>query len=218
MLLLAATFLTSASAQPSVASFASGPSIRFAEEQYDFGRQPTTGVLHHDFVFTNLGDEVLEITNVETSCDCTTPEPWSRQVSPGATGVIPLQLDSHNRLGFVQQILGVMCNDRQHQRVPLFVHVEFIPDIQLSSDYALLQGTVETAASARASVIITNTRPEPLYLKPPVSTNEAFAATLQTNRAGQEYTLNVRLAEPISAGTFQGIVAVATANSNQPLI
>src|SRR5216117_834423 len=88
----------------------SGPKIEFATPIFDFGKVSSGELVRHDFVFTNTGGAILEITDVRPGCGCTTAGTWDHQVNPGKTGVIPLQFNSANFDGKVTKSATVTCN------------------------------------------------------------------------------------------------------------
>src|SRR5262245_16894162 len=98
---------------------ASGPRIEFASLVFDFGKVSAGELVRHDFVFTNTGSALLEITAVRPGCGCTTAGTWDRQILPGKTGVIPLQFSSANFNGKVTKSATVTCNDRARTNVVL---------------------------------------------------------------------------------------------------
>src|SRR2546426_11032047 len=73
-----------------------GPHIDFAETSFDFQKVFPTDKPVHEFIFTNSGDAMLEISDVKPGCGCTTAGTWDHQVEPGKTGKIPLQFNPAN--------------------------------------------------------------------------------------------------------------------------
>src|SRR5512137_2277010 len=71
------------------ATNALGPKIQFVTPTYDFGRVKSGVAVKYDFIFTNAGETLLEVTEVRPGCGCTTAGAWSRQVESGKTGSIP---------------------------------------------------------------------------------------------------------------------------------
>src|SRR5690242_19740594 len=63
-----------------------GPKIVLAEPYFDFGRIPADKIVSHDFVVTNVGNRVLTISDVRSSCGCTTATNWNHEIKPGQTG------------------------------------------------------------------------------------------------------------------------------------
>ncbi len=82
--------------------------IEFTETTHDFGLiKEVDGPVTHEFKFTNNGTEPLTITNVKTSCGCTTPG-WTKEaVSPGETGFIQAQYNPTNRPGRFNKSLTI---------------------------------------------------------------------------------------------------------------
>ena len=74
----------------SVASFAqSKPAeFKFEKETYDFGKIPLTKPVSVEFKFTNVGDEPLIVTKVETTCGCTVGKYTQTPVKKGESGAI----------------------------------------------------------------------------------------------------------------------------------
>src|SRR5258706_16280494 len=67
------------------ASVVVGPRIEFAEPFFDFGRVQSGQIVTHDFIFTNTGNEALEISDVNSSCGCAAATNWDRRIEPGKT-------------------------------------------------------------------------------------------------------------------------------------
>jgi len=92
---------------------APGPRIEFATPVYDFGRVKNGDLVKYSFVFTNTGDQLLEVTAVQPSCGCTTAGDWTRKVDPGKTGTVAIQFNSANFNGQVFKTVSVSSNDKQ---------------------------------------------------------------------------------------------------------
>jgi hypothetical protein len=108
--------------------------IEFQENSYAFGKiQENGGLATHKFIFKNTGDRPVIITNVESSCGCTTPQ-WTRKpVKPGESGFVSAQYDPRNRPGaFNKHIL--VYNTATKAPVKLVVTGEVIPKEKTLSD------------------------------------------------------------------------------------
>jgi len=62
--------------------------FKFEKESHDFGKIPLGKPVSVEFKFTNIGDEPLIITKVETTCGCTVPEYTQTPIKKGGAGVI----------------------------------------------------------------------------------------------------------------------------------
>ena len=62
--------------------------ISLKETAFDFGTIPQGKPVYHFFEVTNNGKTPMVLSNVQTSCGCTTPE-WSKEpIAPGATAKV----------------------------------------------------------------------------------------------------------------------------------
>lgn len=79
--LLIATFVLAGTAThllPQEAENKNAPVMEFEKTLHDYGTITKGGDGSYDFVFTNTGKEPLIISNVRSSCGCTTPK-WTKE-------------------------------------------------------------------------------------------------------------------------------------------
>lgn len=72
---------------------ASKAEFKFIEETHDFGKIQQGKPVSYVFKYTNIGDEPLIISAVESTCGCTVPSVEPKQGTPilkGQTGTITL--------------------------------------------------------------------------------------------------------------------------------
>lgn len=195
-----------------------GPTIRFATTVFDFGRLKSGDVASHDFVFTNIGQASLELSNVHAGCGCTIAGNWSRQVAPGQTGVVPIQFNSGGFGGPIAKAVTVTCNDRSQPTVDLQIKGTVWKWVEMIPQYAYFDVTPESLSNATRVVRIVNHEAEPLTLFAPESNNRVFAAELTAKQAGEEFELVVRLVPPLARGTEQGMITIGTSSTNEPVL
>ncbi len=195
----------------------SGPRIQFATPVHDFGQIKGGEVVKYTYVFTNAGQQLLEVTAVQASCGCTTAGDWSRQVEPGQTGSIPIQFNSGNFRGDVTKAITVTCNDATQPTVVLQIKGNIWKPIDVTPQFAVLNVTTEMPSNA-TSVRIVNNEEFPLTLSAPQSSNPAFAAELTTNQPGKDFQLLVRTAAPLPAGSVQGLITLHSSSTNMPVL
>jgi len=87
------------------------PTMSFTKVKHDFGNlKQEDGPAKVVFEFTNTGGQPITITNVKSSCGCTTPS-WTRQpVPPGAKGTIEAVYNPANRPGHFSKTVTVTSN------------------------------------------------------------------------------------------------------------
>ena len=200
------------------ASGTSGPKIQFAELTYDFGKLDVGAVVKHDFVFTNIGDAVLEITEVKPGCGCTTAGTWDKRVEPGKTGAIPLQFNSAGFSGPVSKSATITCNDVARSNVFLQIRGTVWRPIDITPASAYFNVLSETPTNQTRVVRIVNNLAEPLSLEEPVCTNRAFQVELQTVKPGKEFELRITVQPPFAATYIQAPITLKTSATNTPVL
>ena len=99
----------SADAQTSVEK--NGPVITFEKKNHDFGDVIQGEKVEYTFTFSNTGTEPLIITNVETTCGCTTPKGWPRDpIEPGQKGELTVAFSSVGKIGRQNKPVVVISN------------------------------------------------------------------------------------------------------------
>lgn len=85
------------------------PEMIFEVTEHDFGTIKKGDPCVFDFVFKNTGKSDLVITNVRSSCGCTTPTYTKEPVKKKETGSISVKYDS-NRVGSFHKTVTITSN------------------------------------------------------------------------------------------------------------
>jgi hypothetical protein len=192
-----------------------GPKIQFETTTHDFGKAMSGEQVKYSYVFTNGGDEVLEVTGVQ-ACGCITAD-WTKQVEPGKMGAIPISFNSSGYGGPVGKTVTVTCNDKKNPRPILqFKGIVWKP-VEVAPQYAVLNLTPD-APLASVTVVITNNMPEPITLSPPQCNNPSFNVELKTNKPGRDFRLVVTPAAALSGPNAHAQITLKTSLTNVPTI
>ncbi len=85
-------------------------SVKFAEEEFNFGTIDSGEKVEHIYAFTNDGDEPLVISEAKGSCGCTVPE-WPKEpIAPGEGGEIKVVFDSKGKSGKQTKSVTIKAN------------------------------------------------------------------------------------------------------------
>lgn len=194
-----------------------GPKIQFATPVYDFGRVRAGEPARHTYVFTNTGDALLIIKNVQPQCGCTTAGSWTKEVEPGQTGSIPIQFNTAGYNGPVFKQITVNCNVTNQPAIFLQIKGTIYKPIEMIPPMTILNVPPD-ADMVSGVVAVTNNTDEPLVLSAPESNNRMFAAELKTNVPGKAYQLTISTVPPLSMGTSQGQITLRTGWTNPPTV
>lgn len=101
-----------------------GPYIKFAERMHEFPDIYEGDSLKHVFKFVNQGTAPLVLSDVITTCHCTTPA-WTKEpILPGASGEIKVVFDSKGKPGIQNKVITVLSNaTNSPERISMRVNV-----------------------------------------------------------------------------------------------
>lgn len=67
--------------------------LAFNETEHDFGVIQNGTPVETIFKYTNTGSSPLVVSNIQSTCGCTVPSDWTKQVAPGETGQMKVKFD-----------------------------------------------------------------------------------------------------------------------------
>lgn len=100
----------SANADAPAADNAALAQMEFEETTFAFGEIEQKEVVEHTFKFTNTGTAPLIISDIKTSCGCTTPSYTKDPVAPGETGQIDVRFNSTGKRGKISKTVTIYAN------------------------------------------------------------------------------------------------------------
>ena len=136
-----------------------GPSLKFAEEKWDFGEVKEGQVKTHVFVFTNQGDAPLLIKRVRTSCGCAAALISDKNVAPGKKGELKITLNSRGYEGKINKFVYVETNDRSQpvKQLQISAMIEVPPRPRIDLDrYSVDSGLILEGEPIQAKAVIKN--------------------------------------------------------------
>ncbi len=196
-----------------VASNTPSPRIQFASSSYDFGRVKAGDPVKYTYIFTNIGDQVLEVTGI-SACHCITVGDWTKKVEPGQGGVIPIEFDTSAGSGL--RTLTVNSNDKFTPVSVLQFSGTVWKPIECEPAFPILTLQPDAPFVSTDAKILNNVE-APLYLDSPVCENKSFQAVLKTNRLGKEYLLTITARPPMNAASIVGNVTLKTSSAETPV-
>jgi hypothetical protein len=194
------------------------PRIEFVSTVHDFGQLTHGKVTRHDFVFTNTGTAVLEIQSVRPACGCTTISGWARQIEPGQTGTIPIQLNSTGFKGPISKNTYVTSNDPTQTNVVLVITGTVWRPFSVSAPSVVFVATQETQTNQTRVVKITSEIDEPLMLSQLRSTGEKYQAELKTVTPGKQFELHITALPPFDPSAPRATFTLRTSVPEVPVI
>jgi Protein of unknown function (DUF1573) len=202
---------------PAAADSAVGPRIQFATPVHDFGRARAGEPVKYTYVFTNTGDALLEVKNVQPQCGCTTAGEFSRKVEPGQAGSIAISFNTSAYNGQVFKTVTVTSNDKKQPTYVLQLKGIVWKPIETIPQYAVLTVPPDSE-TASMTVQITNHMDEPLELFEPQVSSAAVAVELKTNAPGKAFEVVLKTVPPLAPNNIAGRVTLKTTSTNMPTL
>lgn len=175
-------------------------------------------VFHHQFHFTNTGQQALELKSVRSTCGCATSTGWTARVEPGQSGVIPIELHTIGLDGVVERLVNVVSTDPVRPTVALTVKAEVWHPIRVSPPSAGIRIVGESSSNHLATVRLTNQETAPLTMSLASCEPASIRAELKTIEASRVFELEVRPQVTLGVGNVFGKVTLQTSSTNSPLL
>jgi hypothetical protein len=159
------------------------PTIKFDKLEADFGVIFDDKPVDAEFKFTNTGGGPLIITNVQTSCGCTTPD-WDRQKKQyegGETGTIKVRFDPAHKTGHNTKTVTVETNDRSNPRIVLNIKTNITPLVLLEPNFVNFEG-VNKGGNATKILKVTGRKPGFAVTEVSMSPGDIFSARVLTSK------------------------------------
>jgi hypothetical protein len=193
-----------------------GPKIQFETTTHDLGKAMQGEKIKYTYVFTNTGDQVLEISGVH-ACGCITIGDFTKKVEPDKTGSIPISFNSSGYNGTVNKSINVTCNDKNNAHPMLQFTATIWKGLDIEPQFVILNVQPD-APQTSTTVRIVNNTPEPLHLSAPESDNQAFTAQLKTVQPDKEFQVVISASPPFSARNLQGHITLKSSLASMPVI
>lgn len=92
------------------------PVIAFDKTEHDFGTIADGTPVETIFKYTNTGNSMLVVSNIKSTCGCTVPSNWTKEVAPGETGEFAVKFNGKGN-GQTSKSVTVTTNTEKGQEV-----------------------------------------------------------------------------------------------------
>lgn len=94
----------------------SAQEFRFDKEIIDYGKISVNSNGTRTFVFTNIGNKVLTISKITSSCGCTIPKKPEKSILPGQKGEITVVYNTKIIGGFHKSVV-ILSNAKKGRKI-----------------------------------------------------------------------------------------------------
>lgn len=195
-----------------------GPRLVFEKPIYNFGKVPAGEGVRCNFKFLNSGDETLHIQDLSINCGCTSVGEWPHMLAPGASGILPVVLDTSHLNGAVSKKIPIQSDAVNGTNLVLVMTGLVWKPVELSPlnvSFGLLNSR---NALATKTVKITNNCDELMTVESAMISAPCFRLDLKTIKEGKEFELAVATVPPLTNGNNYGTITIKTSLAKKPTI
>jgi hypothetical protein len=198
------------------------PRIRVLEgNTYDWGRM-APGTLKAKLHVMNVGTDTLDISEVQTTCGCTTAPIDRSKLVRGDTALLDVSIDMRSRFGDQVKEVILVSNDRREPSLTIDFHALIVRDLIVQPTHFPSIVGMKVGKESRTSVQIMNTGTDTIQLDNPrlVAAGIRGRFTVEPSSLlppGGHATLTAYLT-PVSGGYAVGYVAIPSSSRLAPEI
>ncbi len=225
--LVAGAFGSQHSNEPPCIVTTSRPALVFSEYLMDYGPEPIAQrpTLAPEFYFRNNGSENVQITGMQPSCGCLTPEISEKEPGPGKIGKLTLPIRLNNEpSGFREYTVTVSYSDPKPRNVTLTVKA-VLPEKSLIVEPRVLMVMGAARGEQQHIVTISDYRPEtadkPMRVTGVTGSSSIFTPELAgqfKSEGANRIAIGVKFHNNAPQGRHRGLINVATDDSLFPVI
>jgi hypothetical protein len=195
--------LAAACALLSIAS-AGRAQLVFEKKEADLKASPSDKAVTARFPFHNAGNYTVHITDMNTSCGCTTATLEKRTYAPNEKGEITASFEIGDRMGPQIKSIVLETDDAKASVVSLDMKID-IPDLMETKPAFLYWKHGDAATPKTVSVKILNDYP--INAVTSSSSDPRIKTHVETVTAGKEYTVSVT--PPGDGSTTDALISIS---------
>ncbi len=168
-----------------------GPKITFEKIIHDFGQIGLTpGKKVTEFKFTNTGDGLLKITEVERCCEVTTVLDKT-EFKPGQNGIVKAEFQVSPKPGPFMKNIFVNSNDKTNPRIALTIKAMVVSKVSCAPKRLRLFLEEENAGCPK--IVLNSLDNQPFSIKQFTSTGQSITANFDSSVEATKFVLSPKV-------------------------
>ena len=187
----------------------SPPKIAFEKVAYDFGQVGPSTKNYGELRFTNTGEELLKIKDVEKCCGVNAKLDKT-EYAPGESGVLKIEYVSTRSTGIVRRTLYVNSNDKATPKVALTVKANIIQKVTWQPKSLRLLLSEENAGCSE--IILSSVDNRPFSITAFKSTLDCITADIDPSVEATKFVLQPKVDMDKLQKTTRGSVYISVSH------
>ncbi|MGA0333839.1 MAG: DUF1573 domain-containing protein [Kiritimatiellia bacterium] len=185
------------------------PVIFCEQAVVDFGEKPSGTVVEHVFLIENRGDDVLKISEIRSTCGCTTPGEKTMVILAGEQKELRVVMDLKGRSGPQNQQVTLFTNDPEQRSFDLRISGEAVPEIRVEPRTLNLK-QVGGDRPHEGEILLTSTKGEPFKITSVKASRDRVRASLKMAEDGKSAKILVQPRSQKGQGHFTDVLVIET--------
>ena len=160
-----------------------------------------------EFKFTNTGNALLKIEEIQTTCGCTAAELGKREYAPGESGVIKITFRAGKEAGPTSKHLFVKSNDKAAPKLALTIKADVVMKIDYEPKILKLLLNRENAACPE--ITLTSLDNQPFAIKLIKSTGDFITADVNSSLQATKHVFKPKVSMDKLREGFKGDVEIS---------
>jgi len=197
----------------------SQPVIEFETRSYDFGTSYPNQQLLHNFLFKNAGTQILNVSQVLTSCGCTAAVLSASGVLPGGTGILSVTATTTG-IGKYNQHATLFSNDPVNSQVSVEINA-LVRNLWTLSPKPIFQfGDVPFDSEQSIQLFLKNVDGDPFKVLGTKVDKPEFTVEVgqPLQQPGLTVPITVKVKAPRVKGPLTSTLEIRTDHPKQPLV
>jgi len=187
-----------------------GPNLFVENPVFDFGQAKDKKIIKHTFILKNVGDETLLISDVSTSCGCTTAGDFEAEVAAGGETELPVTFDPTSFGGEIHKLVIVKSNDPERPETYLRIQGHIWEPVELLPTLMSFKVSSSTTELKPQSFRLINNLEKPLDPKIKRQSSQLAKIEILEVDTGKEYKILVQPVGPFGKKTEQMSLTIDT--------
>ncbi|MFA6186794.1 MAG: DUF1573 domain-containing protein [Phycisphaerae bacterium] len=168
-----------------------GAMIKFKEVVHDFGNVTPDSLNDCNFIFTNAGTGILEITNTKGTCKCTVPDLQKKRYEPGESGTLKVSFHAPKFQGATTQNVFVFSNDPNNAKAELEIKAFVRSQVQVEPEKLSL--SLVAANGGAKDITLKSIDNESYAITKITSQGDVFKFDFDPNKVSQTHILKPKV-------------------------
>jgi len=165
--------------------------IKVENPVYNFGVMGPNQKKSGEFKFKNIGDGILKINKIKSTCGCTVPQLKKKTYAPGESGAIQVTFRSSTRQAPTTKHLYIESNDSKKPKYELTIKAQV--KVNISVNPAKIDLSIIKENAGAGPITITSKDGKPFAIKSFASSKDIITAEFDPAAESTEFVLEPKV-------------------------